>query len=298
MDKNIIKPPNLIGISGKKNSGKDLVGEIIRSLIWHFKTGGSVETFNSKHFNTLHEVYQHEHLLLEYSKFKVKKFAEGLKQVASIILNCSREQFEDETFKNKILGEEWWYYQETNNPIVIPFLTDFYKGQREYLKKVFHAKLIKPTVRDFLKKLGNEAGRNNVHPNIWVNFLMRDYNKYSHWIVTDIRFKNEARVIENNNGILIRINRGITFGNYLCSNCNNTFNSDNATFNHIADKNQMSCPNCGGINFAPFFLEIDSHLSEIDLDNYKFDFVIENNGTIDNLIDSVKQILITLKIIK
>ena len=39
------------------------------------------------------------------------------------------------------------------------------------------------------------------------------------------------------------------------------------------------------------------HISETALDDAKFDYVIENNGTIEELIEQVKKILIKEKII-
>ena len=77
---------------------------------------------------------------------------------------------------------------------------------------------------------------------------MTDYQaKKDNWIVTDVRYQNEADHIKNKGGILIRVNR-------------NTHNNDN-------------------------------HKSEIDLDDYnKFDFIIDNNGSVEELIKKVIEI--------
>jgi hypothetical protein len=133
------------------------------------------------------------------------------------------------------------------------------------------------TYREFLQKLGTEAMRDRLHVNTWVNALFADYKpinivgnikprrggiKYlaemPNWIITDMRFPNEMEAIEEREGITIRVIR------------------DNGT-RALSDMN--------------------NHPSEISLDDAKFDYEIINDGSIDDLIEKVKQILITEKII-
>jgi hypothetical protein len=70
------------------------------------------------------------------------------------------------------------------------------------------------TVRQLLQELGTEVMRKGLHENVWVNALMADYrfpklSQYnpSHWIVTDVRFPNEAQAIQDQSGLLLRIER-------------------------------------------------------------------------------------------
>jgi len=69
---------NLIGISGKISSGKDLAGKILNDL------SGNI--------------------------FENKKFADKLKDMVCLLIGCTREQLEDREFKEKELGEEWRQY--------------------------------------------------------------------------------------------------------------------------------------------------------------------------------------------
>jgi len=69
---------NLIGISGKISSGKDLAGKILNDL------SGNI--------------------------FENKKFADKLKDIVCLLIGCTREQLEDREFKEKELGEEWRQY--------------------------------------------------------------------------------------------------------------------------------------------------------------------------------------------
>jgi hypothetical protein len=67
------------------------------------------------------------------------------------------------------------------------------------------------TIREFLQTLGTECMRNTLSDNIWIAALMCDYketNEYSpDWIVTDVRFPNEAQAIKDNGGIMIRVDK-------------------------------------------------------------------------------------------
>jgi hypothetical protein len=152
---------------------------------------------------------------LEEYTYKNKKYAENLKCMVCFLIGCNRIDLEDREFKEKELGEEW-------------------DGL---------------TPRKILQLLGTEAGREIIHPNIWVNSLFADYTTDSNWIITDVRFPNEAQAIKDRGGIVIRIER------------------------------PGGESHCGG-----------AHASETALDDYDFDIVINNDGTIEELIDKVKQL--------
>lgn len=63
------------------------------------------------------------------------------------------------------------------------------------------------TVRDLLQKFGTGI-RESVDPNFWVKTLFKDYNPdFENWIITDVRFKSEAKAIKDKGGILIRVNK-------------------------------------------------------------------------------------------
>src|SRR5690606_36298880 len=76
--------------------------------------------------------------------------------------------------------------------------------------------------RGFLQKLGTEVGR-NLHPRAWEYALFADYKSqrekievdgaeeyqdvYPNWIITDVRFENEAEAIRSRGGLNIRVFR-------------------------------------------------------------------------------------------
>ena len=245
----------ILGISGKKQSGKDLVGKIIQWLV-------SNNTISFDDWINISTSTRNS-----YSHWIIKSFADNLKDIVCLIINCTRDELEDESFKNKELGEEW----------DIPYTPLDSTGIR-------YNKL---TPRMILQQLGTEVGR-NIHPNIWINSLMKDYisdkHKLPNWIITDTRFKNEVEAIEDKGGFIIRVNRSIV---------NNSDYKDYVKYLNTYPSSQ------GYITLSYVDWKTGgNHQSEIELDNHSFKYTIDNNGTIIELISKVKEILIKEKLIK
>lgn len=195
----------IIGIAGKIGSGKDTVGNIIKSLL---NNKIEIEVENS---------------------FKIKKFSDVLKDIVCLLINCTREQLEDHKFKNKELKEDWHYIKKWNpddNKVfdLIPIKMFNFNNFEEH--KNYMWELIKLTPRKLLQLIGTECGRNIIHPNIWINTLMCEYKHFKttetttnilnskqyelpNWIITDVRFPNEVEAIKNKGGIIIRVNREV-----------------------------------------------------------------------------------------
>ena len=216
--------------------------------------------------------------------FEVKKFADKLKEITALLIGCDREDLESQTFKSKPLDNSWSTFTLNTNGEIHPkqYLSfeEALIAHRAYCKVYdgdldnFVITANKMTPRLMLQLLGTEAGRQIIHPNIWVNALFADYYEGevlakasgfnletdpSNWIITDVRFPNEAQVIKDRGGILIRIYRN-----------NDLLDSSNPT-----------------------------HASEVALDNWKeWDYVIDNNDSIEQLIEKTKEILKTEKLWK
>ena len=149
----------IIGISGKKTVGKDTVGKIIEYL-----TGEStIYPFD------LNIDYSHK------SNWEVKKFADKLKDIICLLINCTREQLEDESIKSKELGEEWWYWYMKRDGGYSPIILDYLTTTKKELKNYEGLELIKPTPRFLLQFIGTNLLRNQLHPEIWVTSLFSTY---------------------------------------------------------------------------------------------------------------------------
>lgn len=232
----------IIGISGKIGSGKDTVGKIIQVLS-HLKQHESYGGKNEDIFNPKNWTWERALGLdgtfgfayPENGGWEIKKFADKLKDATCLIIGCTRQQLEDQDFKNRPLGEEW---RLPNSEEIL-------------------------TPRKILQLLGTDCGRDIIHPDIWVNSTFSEYKSMyigdwgqghhmyekPNWIITDVRFPNEAEAIKERDGLLIRINR----------------NNPNSSSNHA---------------------------SETSLDDYpNFHYTIDNNGTIQELVQKVRTIL-------
>jgi hypothetical protein len=193
----LIKIPNLIGISGRMGSGKDEVGKIIKYLTSdYYKEGKTYQDFIDNN-----DVDSN-------SKYQIKKFADKLKDMVCLLIGCTRADLESHDFKDKELGKEWWYYKHYQHIYGYNKELCSYLGNKD--GNGFH-KLVKLTPRLILQLLGTECGRQIIHPTIWVNSLFVDYTEDSEqsWIITDCRFENEVSNIKKRGGIIIRVERTI-----------------------------------------------------------------------------------------
>ncbi len=255
----------IIGLSGYIGSGKDTVGQMILDEVGCFAPredmGAGVRWYKD-------------------DSWEIKKFAEKLKQIASLLTGIPREKFEDQAFKESLLGDEWrelvstfdlirilgenkeyWENMDKRDTDGVPMwykwaLKAGYTPPFEYE----HNRLFKDedpwkgpfvTVRKFLQRLGTEGIRDGVHKNAWVNALFADYKEGDNWVITDVRFPNEAKAVKDKGGIVVRICRHIDYEH----------------------------------------TEGSRHESEIALDSWTFDYTIENRGTLDKLRDKVRRLL-------
>lgn len=163
-------------------------------------------------------------ILIEYVKnrytvtFENKKFAYNLKKILTILTGVSMED---------VLSRE---------------------GKLKYLPDW------DMTIGEMQQKFGTEAIRNNLHKDAWVLSLFGTYSEDDFWIITDVRFKNEANIIKKKGGIIIRLNGDP-------KNCS------------ANDKRNVE------------------HPSETELDDYSdFDYIYDNIPPISRLENFVKEI--------
>ena len=120
----------------------------------------------------------------------------------------------------------------------------------------------KSTIRDVLQILGTDLLRKGFNENIHVAATLGSIKKDEKVIITDTRFENELEAVKKRGGITIRVNRNFE-GKWI-------------------DKQEWDLHTKG----------IVPHESETALDNSTFDFEILNDGTISELIDKIRIILI------
>ncbi len=268
----------IVGISGKKQSGKNTVA-LIWQYLYDYYSNNYTYPITVEDFKEY--VKNNDHLK---SVWIQKSFAHKIKQITCILLGCTMEQLEDPVFKETPLGEEWWVWVYYEEPTTWDRTLTIHEEIAKYNDTSGMAKQRKLTPRMLMQMIGTEFGRDMVHPNIWVNATFTNFadkeewfrketgltrteyltknghsNEYktlneqffkslSNWIITDVRFFNEAKAIKDREGILIRVDR----------------DSDSK----------------------------DSHVSENELITYKnWNYVIDNNYSLAELILRVKQIM-------
>ena len=133
------------------------------------------------------------------------------------------------------------------------------------------------TVREFLQRLGTEAIRDNLHKDAWVNALISEYNR-------SMKFEQFCPICGN------------SWNTSICSTCNTSKLETKCTTNWIVTdcrfKNEAEqIKNCGGYVIRikrPFTKPVNYHQSEVDLDDYEFDYTLHNDKEIDYLETKVK----------
>lgn len=68
------------------------------------------------------------------------------------------------------------------------------------------AKHVNSEVRRFLQALGL-AARDHVHPDVWVDAVLAKIDPSRDYVVTDVRFENEFKALDEMAGVLIKITR-------------------------------------------------------------------------------------------
>lgn len=123
------------------------------------------------------------------------------------------------------------------------------------------------TVREFLQKLGTDAVRDGLHSNTWVNALFADYKPIPY-------FKHEEDLVAD-----------IKYPNWIITD--------------VRFPNELSeIKRRGGLVIRVTRGDkMDYHVSETALDDYIFEEEIDNNGTINDLINKVDEILKRRKIL-
>lgn len=229
----------IIGIGHKKQVGKDTFYKLFKIINNLDYLGIDDSLYDEVRLSKIVNSPRYYELYDSDSTWIKMMFADKLKQVASVLLNCSIHFWEDPNFKASVVKQ----YSLTG--------------------------------REILQKIG-ESMRKEIGEDIWVNSLFNDYDNLNYIvqesfndgdiehedlmdyesksytvkpnvIITDVRMPNEAKAIKDRGGILIRIDR-------------------NTGFN-------------------------DNHISETALDDYEdWDYVIDNNGTLTDLFNQVKEI--------
>lgn len=159
----------LIGISGKMGSGKNEVADMISFLLFRNCNGTYQQFREAQDIRNTYLKYKN-YYDAEITLPNIHSFANKLKKFVGIATGVNFHELDNRNVKSS----------------KIPWMDISY--------------------RELLQRLG-EAVRRGVDENFWVHSLLVEYNNSDIWIISDVRYKNEADEIKRRGGILIRINR-------------------------------------------------------------------------------------------
>lgn len=187
----------IIGITGKKQVGKDTVASMINYI---FAVG--ITNANYKQWLIRRTSYDITH------KDRIIHFADTLKDVLSMIYEIPRQCFDNTKYK-----DEFYYNMSTNDFVN----NDWIKRNRDnvfiidndiinknysidYIKICLAKnKFIIIKLRNLMQYFGTNICRKNLGNDIWIrNTIRRAVNKAEArklCIISDVRFKNEAKAI-------------------------------------------------------------------------------------------------------
>lgn len=189
--------------------------------------------------------------LCNHHNFTRLSFAGALKDAVSVIFSWDRELLEGNTSESRVWREE--VDQWWADRLDIPHLTP----------------------RWVLQYWGTEVCRTGFHEDIWIASLENKLRKIkSNVVISDCRYPNELTAIKQKDGKVIRIERG----------------PKPAWYQHAVIYSRG--PDAPGWDIAAQRLkELGAHSSEYSSVGFDYDYIIENNGTINELHQKIKSII-------
>jgi hypothetical protein len=190
--------------------------------------------------------------LVNFHRFKRESFANSLKDAVSQVFGWDRELLEGRTQESR----EW---RETKD---------------EWWSKRLKRDI---TPRYVLQYWGTEVIRKGFHDDMWVASLEhRLLNTKNDIVITDCRFPNEINAIRAAGGKVVRIRRG----------------AEPKWFNEAVSMNKGPNRNMSWALSKQKIEKLKVHASETAWVGQKFDVVLNNDGTIEELYHQIERDII------
>jgi hypothetical protein len=189
--------------------------------------------------------------LVNFHGFRRESFANSLKDAVAHVFGWDRTMLEGRTKQ----AREW----------------------REQVDPWWAERLNMPnlTPRWVLQYWGTEVCRKSFHDDIWIASLENKLrNSKDHVVISDCRFPNEIKSIKDAGGIVIRVKRGPEPSWYQDAV---NMNAGNTNMNWMISKTKME--------------QLGIHASETAWVGTKFDAVLTNDASIDDLFTKVKDLV-------
>ena len=195
--------------------------------------------------------------LVNIHQFRRESFANTLKDSISMIFGWDRDMLEGRTRQSREWREQvdpWWA-----NRLNMPDLTP----------------------RWVLQYWGTEVCRRAFHDDIWIAALENKLrNSNDDIVISDCRFPNEIKSIQNAGGIVIRVVRGL----------------EPEWYDAAVSANRG--PN-GNVSWALSRAKLERlnvHASESSWVGTKFDAEVDNNSSMDYLLNQINDLVLDLRV--
>jgi hypothetical protein len=190
--------------------------------------------------------------LTNFHGFRRESFANSLKDAVALVFGWDRTMLEGRTKQ----AREW----------------------REQVDPWWAARLNMPnlTPRLMLQLWGTEVCRKGFHDDIWIASLENKLrNSKDDIVISDCRFPNEIKSIRDAGGIVVRVVRGEEPEWYEAAESANR--GPNNNFSWALSKAKLQ--------------ELKIHASETSWVGTKFDTILDNNKTFDDLFAQIKKLI-------
>lgn len=190
--------------------------------------------------------------LVNLHHFRRESFANTLKDAVSAVFGWDRTMLEGRTKQARAWREQ----------------VDTWWAERLTIPEL--------TPRWILQQWGTEVCRKNFHNDIWIASLENKLrNSRDDVVISDCRFPNEIRAIKQAGGIVVRVVRGPEPEWYDAAVSRNRGPNGNSTWALSGRKLE----------------QLGVHDSESAWVGTRFDVILDNNGTLDDLYQQVKKLV-------
>jgi hypothetical protein len=190
--------------------------------------------------------------LVNFHEFRRDSFANTLKDAVSAVFGWDRTLVEGRTKE----AREW----------------------REQVDEWWAERLGMPhlTPRWVLQYWGTDLCRKNFNDDIWIASLENKMRKTKdNIVISDVRFPNEIKAIHNAGGIVVRVRRG----------------EDPVWYNDAVSVNRGPDGNTTWATSKRRMDKLGIHASETAWVGGSIDFEVDNNGSIDDLFQQIKNLV-------
>lgn len=205
----------IIGIKGRKGSGKDTVASMIHYIMG---AGTSYATYDGWEFSNKQKKDELD--------VPTRHFADKIKDDLSFIFGINRECFDNSDYKDN----KYYLFQnktfttlkeQKDNPRHEITLKDLQENTLAKWRESYGDNCV-IKLRTLMQYYGTELIRNNIGSQVWIDGLIqtaiKDKNYYGYAVIADVRYINESCAIYNVGGKVIHL-----------------FKTDNAKIEHSSE---------------------------------------------------------------